>query len=69
MNIFTGNLISNSNIRETYFIALIYTGSHFPLAANSQEIWFSDVPLEITFKNKVPSGNIHARTFLLAVNS
>jgi hypothetical protein len=43
----------------TYSIECIFTGSPIP-ATNFQNMWFPQVPLEITVKNKAHSGNIPA---------
>jgi hypothetical protein len=41
----------------------------FSLATNPQKIWFPQIPLEITVRNKVPSRKIPAGTLFLTVFS
>jgi hypothetical protein len=52
--------------RGTYFIARISPGSLILMNLILNTIWFPWVPLEITVRNKVPSGNILVGTSFIS---
>jgi hypothetical protein len=73
MNIFTGNLISNSyykgNVGKPILLHVFFLEAPHVLATKPKIIRLSMVFPEITVKNKVPRENIPAGTLFLIVIS